>query len=61
MDALARYTSASGTWTVSMWGKNITNRNVATNKIIGVGLYGYPIYGSIAPPATFGATIGIRY
>jgi iron complex outermembrane receptor protein len=61
MNAIARYTLPSGHWTVSMWGKNITDRQVAANKILGVGLYGYPIYGALEAPATFGATIGYTF
>lgn len=48
-------------WTVSIWGKNVTNQLVAANKLITIQLWGYPIYGAVEPPATFGGTLGLKF
>jgi iron complex outermembrane recepter protein len=61
INALLRYDSPSGKWYADLWGKNVTNRLVATSKILTVALWGYPIYGSVAPPATFGAEAGVKF
>jgi iron complex outermembrane recepter protein len=61
LNALMRYDSPSGKWYVSLWGKNVTNQLVATSKILTVALWGYPIYGSVAPPATYGAEAGLKF
>jgi len=61
LNALLRYDSPNGKWYASLWGKNVTNQLVATSKILTVALWGYPIYGSMAPPATFGAEAGVKF
>jgi iron complex outermembrane recepter protein len=61
LNALLRYDSPNGKWYASLWGKNVTNQLVATSKILTVALWGYPIYGSVAPPATFGAEAGLKF
>lgn len=61
LDAQLRFDSPSGRWYASLWGKNVTNRLVATSKILTVALWGYPIYGSVAPPATYGAEFGVKF
>ncbi len=61
INAQLRYDSPSGKWYASLWGKNITNELVATSKIVTVALWGYPIYGSVAPPATYGVEFGVKF
>jgi iron complex outermembrane recepter protein len=61
LNALLRFDSPSGKWYASLWGKNVTNQLVATSKILTVALWGYPIYGSVAPPATYGAEFGVKF
>jgi iron complex outermembrane recepter protein len=61
LNAQLRFDSASGKWYASLWGKNITDQLVATSKILTVALWGYPIYGSVAPPATYGAEVGVKF
>lgn len=56
-----RYDSENGKWYVSAWGKNLTNRLVWSNKTLGIALWGYPIYGAVDPPRTFGVTAGVRF
>lgn len=48
-------------WSLTLWGKNIFNAVVASNKTLGIALWGYPIYGAIEPPATFGGTLGVKF
>lgn len=61
LNAQLRFDSANGKWYASLWGKNITDQLVATSKILTVALWGYPIYGSVAPPATYGAEVGVKF
>lgn len=46
---------------VTVWGKNVTDKLVYGNKILGIPLWGYPIYGNVEPPATYGATLAVRF
>jgi iron complex outermembrane receptor protein len=61
LNASLRYVSASEKWSATLWGKNVTNRFIAANKLVTIALWGYPIYGSVEPPATYGITIGYKY
>lgn len=60
VNASIRYDSGDS-WTVSLWGKNITDENTANNKVLGIQLWGFPIYGAIDAPATYGGTIGFKF
>jgi iron complex outermembrane receptor protein len=60
VNASLRYNSG-GSWSISVWGKNITNKQTAANKVLGIGLWGFPIYGAIDAPATVGATLGVKF
>jgi iron complex outermembrane receptor protein len=46
---------------VTVWGKNITNKQTAGNKTLGIQLWGFPIYGSIDAPATYGGTLAVSF
>jgi iron complex outermembrane recepter protein len=48
-------------WSVSVWGKNIFDVQTAGSKILGIGLWGLPIYGAIDAPATFGGTLSFDF
>ena len=48
-------------WSVTVWGKNIFNKLVSNNKILGIALWGLPIYGAYDPPATFGGTLAFKF
>jgi iron complex outermembrane receptor protein len=48
-------------WSVTVWGKNVFNELVANNKILGIALWGYPIYGAYDAPATFGGTLAVKF
>lgn len=61
VNTLIRYENADGNYSITLWGKNITDEYIASNKTLGVGLSGFPIYGAIEPPATFGLTMGLKF
>jgi iron complex outermembrane receptor protein len=61
VNAQLRYQSESGKWSITAWGKNITNQLIASNKTLGIALWGYPIYGGVEPPATYGVTLGVKF
>lgn len=48
-------------WSISVWGKNIFDEQTSNNKVIGIALWGLPIYGAIDPPATFGGTLSVNF
>ena len=59
LDLQLRYQSADGAWTAALWGKNVTDEDVAsstfqlaTARVIGV---------TYMPPRTYGLTVGYRF
>ncbi|MFV3129055.1 TonB-dependent receptor [Niveispirillum sp. KHB5.9] len=54
VDARATYSAASGNWTLSLWGKNLTQEVTRTHQVVFLGAN----FGSYSPPRTFGATVG---
>ncbi|WP_324739974.1 TonB-dependent receptor [Tsuneonella sp. CC-YZS046] len=60
INALLRYESSSF-WSLSFWGKNLTNKYVQSNELVTIALWGYPRYGAIEPPRTYGATFGAKF
>ena len=60
VNALMRYDSPSF-WSLSVWGKNLTNANIISNELVTIALWGYPRYGAIEPPRTFGGTLSLRF
>ncbi|WP_271190613.1 TonB-dependent receptor domain-containing protein, partial [Dactylosporangium matsuzakiense] len=59
-NAYVRYDSGK-LWTLSVWGKNLTNETVKSNELVTIALWGYPRYGAIEPPRTYGATVGLKF
>lgn len=60
VNALLRYDSGSF-WNLSIWGKNLTNEYVQSNSLVTIALWGYPRYGAVEPPRTYGATFGVKF
>ena len=56
-----RFTSASGLWSVDVWGRNLTNKFIISNNIITAPLYSSIRVGSLAPPRTYGVTLGVNF
>ena len=44
-------------WTLSLWGKNLTNERTRTHQTLFLGAN----FGTYNPPRTYGATLGWRY
>ena len=61
VNATVRYDAPDDSWYVSAWGKNITDEFVVSNMIVSVALWGYPVFGAVDPPATYGITAGMNF
>ncbi|MFV3076971.1 TonB-dependent receptor [Niveispirillum fermenti] len=57
VDGRIVYTAASGQWTASLWGKNLTNEVTRTFQAVFLGAN----FGAYNPPRTYGATLGWRF
>lgn len=55
------YASRDEKFTVDLWVRNITNEFVITNNIITAPLYNSVRVGSLAPPRTYGITVGMNF
>jgi len=51
----------SDAWTVSVWGRNLSDEDVISNNIITAPLYDSLRVGALLPPRTFGATVGYQF
>lgn len=60
VDASLRFDSANDHWYVSVWGKNLANKLVIGAQTMGVGAFGFPVYGGYEAPRTFGVTLGVK-
>ena len=54
------YTSQDKRWSVDIWGRNLTDRFVYSNNIITAPLYNSVRVGTVAPPRTYGVTLGVK-
>ena len=61
INAGLRFTSASKIWSVDVWGRNLANKLVITNNIITAPLFNSVRVGSVAPPRTYGVTVGFNF
>ena len=48
-------------WSITLWGRNLSDEDVVSNNIITAPLYDSLRVGSLLPPRTFGATIGLQF
>lgn len=55
------YHARNDRWTLGAWVKNIGNEFVIANNIIAAATYAYPRVGSLMPPRTYGATLGVNF
>ncbi|MXP10592.1 TonB-dependent receptor [Altererythrobacter halimionae] len=60
-NASITYRSPDDSWSVAVWGKNITDEFVLANTIIAAPLYGSVSVGSLRPPRTYGVTLGYDF
>ncbi len=61
INAGLKYTSANGRYSVDVWGRNLTDKYIIANNIITAPLYNSVRVGSLAPPRTFGVTLGANF
>lgn len=64
VNAFLRFTSADERWTASLWGRNLTNSFVKNGITLQSGLLGGGggfAAGAIAPPRTYGLTLGYNF
>ena len=54
------YTSEDKRWTVDVWGRNLTDHFIFSNNIITAPLYNSVRVGTVAPPRTYGVTLGVK-
>jgi iron complex outermembrane receptor protein len=57
----ATWTDSSERWSVGGWVKNVGDEFIVTNNIITAPLYGSIRVGSVAPPRTYGVTVGYKF
>ncbi len=60
LNAGLRYRS-SKSWSLEVWGRNLTDHFVISNNIITAPLFNSVRVGSLTPPRTFGVTLGLSY
>jgi iron complex outermembrane receptor protein len=61
VNAGARFTDVTKRWSVDVWGRNLTDRFVISNNIITAPLFSSVRVGSMAPPKTYGVTVGYQF
>jgi iron complex outermembrane recepter protein len=61
VNAGLKFTSANDRYFVDVWGRNLGNALVITNNIITAPLFSSVRVGSVAPPRTYGVTLGINF
>ena len=61
INAGIKYTSASKLWSVDVWGRNLSDKFIVSNNIITAPLYSSIRVGSMAPPRTYGVTLGLNF
>jgi iron complex outermembrane recepter protein len=61
INAGVRFSSADNRWSIDLWGRNLTDEFIITNNIITAPLFNSVRVGSLAPPRTFGATVGFNF
>ena len=61
INAGLKYTAENGKWSVDVWGRNLADKLVFTNNIITAPLFNSVRVGSVAPPRTYGVTLGADF
>jgi iron complex outermembrane recepter protein len=60
-NASMRYAAENDRWSINAFGKNLTNRLIVSNNILGIATFGYPVGGTYKPPRTYGVTLGYKF
>jgi iron complex outermembrane receptor protein len=61
INASATYRAPNEDWSLSVWGKNLTDKYAQANTIIAAPLYSFVSVGSLRPPRTYGVTLGFDF
>ncbi len=61
VNAGIRFTTADERFSIDVWGRNLTNEFVISNNIITAPLFNSVRVGSLAPPRTYGVTLGVNF
>ena len=61
INAGVKFTGGNDRWFVDLWGRNLTNEFIISNNIITAPLFNSVRVGSLAPPRTYGATVGFNF
>ena len=61
VNASAKYQMPDRNWAVTVWGRNLTDREVIANNIIAAPLFSSVRVGSLMPPRTYGITLDAHY
>ncbi len=61
LNARLKYTTPDERWSVSVFGRNLTDKTVILNNIISAGFLGFPRLGTLNDPRTYGVEIGFNY
>ena len=61
VNAGLKYTAENGKWSIDVWGRNLADKLVFTNNIITAPLFSSVRVGSVAPPRTYGVTLGVDF
>ncbi len=60
-NAFLNFESTSGTWSGTVFMKNIENKTIANSAFVSSDLLGYPVLGGVDPPRTFGVSLGYKF
>ena len=60
-NASLTYKPVGDRFSITAWGRNLTNRFVIANNIVAAPLYGDVRVGSLRPPQTYGVTFGAKF
>ncbi len=61
VNARITYAPASESWSLSVWGRNLTDEYVQANNIVTAPLYGFVRVGSLRPPRTYGISFNKNF
>lgn len=61
LNAYVTWKSAGGRWSASVYGRNLADKRIVSAALVGSGLVGFPLVGSLEPPRTYGITVGIDF
>lgn len=61
LNARLTYQPSNPHWSLSVWGRNLTDKTVKTTTTVSAGAVGFPLFGSLNDPFTFGADLSVSF